>query len=470
MNQYKKLFKNTFAITIGNFSSKILVFLMLPLYTACLSTEEYGIVDLVYTSTNLLYPILTLLANEIALRFALEKAYDKEKVFSTVLKLHVGGFVLMLLFSPLLRFIPELYAYRVEFFAYYFCITLSNIVSQFAKGCGAVKTYAFIGFLNTTMTVSLNLLFLLVFDWGIKGYLYAYIIGSVVTVLYLVLRLKLYRYIRLTKRTDYGLLKSMLAYSIPMIPNSMCWWINNSLDRYVLLAFYNVSVLGVYAAANKIPSLLTVFTGIFVNAWQLSSIDDFGTEKNREFFSNVYRKYSSFVLCGASLIVLCSGFLTRVLLSKEYSDAEGFAQVLVFAFVFQAMSAFLGTVYTASKRTTMLFVSTLVGALLNLSLNYLMIPKFGCYGAAVATAISYIAVWSIRLWKTKSILVLSVNLKRDLLCYALIAGECVLMTVKVPYYLLYTALVTVGVLAVNFKELREMLKPESIKQLFSKRG
>ena len=463
MNKYKKLLSDTLSITVGNFASKIIVFLMMPFYTMALNTSEYGITDLIYTTTNLLYPIFTLLMSEAVLRFALDKCCDKKHVFSTALKCHGVGFLLLILLSPLLRFLPQIYELRGVFLLYYFFIVLQIIVSQFAKSL-STKHYAISGFLNTLVVVILNILFLKVFNLGVMGYLFAYIIGAAISTIYLALFLKLHRYISFRAPVEKGLFKQMTRYSVPMIPNSMCWWLNNSLDRYVLLAFYNVSIVGIYSAANKIPSLMTVFSSIFINAWQLSAIDDFGSEESKNFFGEIYRKYSSLIILLSSVIIFATKIISSILLNKRYWAAADFAQILVFAFIFQAMSAFLGTVFTSSKKTNTLFVSTLSGGLINLLLNIILIPYFSYYGAAIATAISYIIVWIIRYVKSMKIIKFKTNLKRDLLSYLLIMVEIIFIVTKIPYFTIASLAIIMIIFIINLTEIKNFFQLKRLKK------
>lgn len=469
MNRYKKLLGNTLVMMLGNFSSKILVFLMLPLYTACLSTEEYGTADLIFTTVNLLYPILTLLATEIALRFTLDKNVNKTEILTICLKLHIVGFVVLIILNPLLKVIPHLYEYRYIFFIYYFCGTLINILMQFSKGCNAVKEYSFAAFIKTFATIALNIVFLLYLKMGVKGYLYAYILADVVAIVFLFIKLKLYNHIDLCSKTDISLLKKMLSYSIPLLPNSMCWWINNFLDRYMLLFFVNVSVIGIYSAANKIPAILITFSTIFINAWQISSVDEFGTEKNRVFFSEVYKKYSTFIICITAVGIILAKTISKILLDAKFAGADKVAQILMLAFVFQTMSTFLGTVYTASKKTKVLFLSTLSGAAVNSLFNLLLIPKCGCIGAAIATSFSYMIVWVYRLYASKKIIKLTINLWKDILCYISILFECILMMTNIKYNYILSTLLIVLIFMLNYKEIRNILDVQKIKGALFKR-
>lgn len=101
--QYKKLGQNTLWMFVGNFATKLLSFFMVPLYTAYLSTTDYGTADLMTTTVSLLSPILTVSASEGVLRFTLDKKYDSRQVLSLSLTISTVGFIILLLLSPVLR-------------------------------------------------------------------------------------------------------------------------------------------------------------------------------------------------------------------------------------------------------------------------------------------------------------------------------------------------------------------------------
>ncbi|MCD7807154.1 MAG: polysaccharide biosynthesis protein, partial [Lachnospiraceae bacterium] len=132
--QYKKLGVNVAAITIGNFSSKILSFLIVPIYTAVLTTQEYGVVDTLSTTISLLYPFFTLLICEAVLRFALDNNADQKQIFSIGFWITILGFLAALLVSPVYFLFDGLQGYYVYFILYYFATTLQMVLNYFIRG------------------------------------------------------------------------------------------------------------------------------------------------------------------------------------------------------------------------------------------------------------------------------------------------------------------------------------------------
>lgn len=244
MGQYSKLGKNVILITLGNFASKIMSFFLIPLYTAVLTTAEYGTADLMTTTINLLYPFLTLLISEAVMRYALEQGKSKEQVFTIGIIITLIGFAVMLICSPIILFSKAIRPYFWYFILYYFFTTMHNIVSQFVKGIEKVAVYSLSGVLQTVCFLGVNILFLLVFKLGISGYLLALIISNAFAVLVLWVGASLQGYLISPKKVDKVLLKEMLCYSIPMIPNSLSWWISNSSDKYLITFFSGVAITG----------------------------------------------------------------------------------------------------------------------------------------------------------------------------------------------------------------------------------
>ena len=152
---------------------------------------------------------------------------------------------------------------------------------NYTKGIGKVSYYSITRVLNTAIVIFCNLLFLLQLKIGVQGYLLSMIIGYLVSSAFIIIATKAWRDVALPGKLDSDLTKKMIKYSLPLIPNSLSWWISNSSDRYILAFFRSMSDVGIYTVSYKIPSIITVVSNILMNAWEISAVDDFGTEKNR---------------------------------------------------------------------------------------------------------------------------------------------------------------------------------------------
>ncbi len=155
-NKYRNLAQNTAIFAIGTFSSKLLVFIMMPIYTRALSTAEYGTVDLIQQISNLLVPIVTLGVTNALIRFGLDKSFRKNDVFTTGIICFLGGFSLLLCFSPLIHMISVTSDHTVMLYFFVLMSAMREMCSQFSRAKGYVKLYAFDGFFNYFYDMPVN--------------------------------------------------------------------------------------------------------------------------------------------------------------------------------------------------------------------------------------------------------------------------------------------------------------------------
>ncbi|MBQ4273540.1 MAG: oligosaccharide flippase family protein, partial [Clostridia bacterium] len=222
MNRYQKLASNTVILAIGTFGSKLLVFLLMPLYTAWLTTAEYGAAEMITGIANFLIPIACVGVSTGIFRFAAEREADQKRVFSSsvaLLGLGLGGFLLL---SPLLLLIPYCKPYVWLVVLYVFFADLQAVCAQYLRAIDRTTLFAGQGILNTALTIACNVLFLFVFEMGVEGYVLSVIVGNLLTTAFIVLRAKLWRVFSI-QNIDRRLMKDLLRFSLPMIPTTLCW-------------------------------------------------------------------------------------------------------------------------------------------------------------------------------------------------------------------------------------------------------
>ena len=273
MSRYSYLLKNIGLMTLSNFASKILAFLLVPLYTSVLSTSEYGLYDIYTTTAFLLVPLLSGAVSQATLRFSLEPDKDRCLVFTESMRSFVKAslvVVFAIAINGALNVIPLFNEYPVFFVVYYVLCLLSDILLSFARGVERIADVAIAGLLSSAAIIIFNIALLVVFPLGISGYFIANISSFAIVIAYLTIRLKLWNYLR---DGDVRELRcEMRSYSRPLIFDQIAWWINNVSDRYVVAWICGAAANGIYSVAFKIPSILNVFQSIFNQAWTLSAV------------------------------------------------------------------------------------------------------------------------------------------------------------------------------------------------------
>lgn len=463
-SKYKKLFSDTVAFTISNFASKILVFLLVPLYTAVLTTEEFGISDLLTNIVNVLYPISTLLIMEATLRFAMDKSQNQEDVLKNSEAVVYVSFFLLLICTPIVKYISkDVSSYWGWFLAIYFGYTMHQVLAQYTKAIGKTKIFAVSGVVHTLVIVISNILGLLVIKIGLTGYLLSIVLGYLVTCLFLIIAARINIF---AGKIDIGLLREMVRYSIPLIPTTIAWWVNSSADKYIIIAYLGMAESGIYSVAYKIPSIMTLFTTIFTSAWTISAIDNVDQKDKAEYHSNVYRYFNFVNVFVAGTLILGSQILGKILFSNDFYRAWTCVPMLLVAYVFSGLSGFLASTFRAEKYTKGLVSSVGVGAAVNIVLNFFVVKYFGIMGAAVTTAIGFGLTWFVRTRTVKRILDIKINYRKDIVAYGVLILEAVAIGNEIHHsYMIGTFLVIV-LLAIYYKELKTFL--ENIKKVFFK--
>ena len=324
-NNTKYLLKNVGLLTLSNFGSKILVFLLVPIYTRLLSTEEYGIYDIYLTTITLLIPILSLNIVEAVMRFALDKKIEKSKVLSIGIKIVIKSILyctILIIINYFTNFINIFNKFPQYFLLYYALNIIYDLVTQFAKSIDKIFDFAIASILNSLTMLLLNIVFLVVFKMKLNGYFLANCLAFAIPIVYLSIRLKLWKYIRI-KSKDEELKKQMIKYSSPLILNNIGWWITNASDRYILTAMKGLSENGIYSVSYKVPSILNVVQAIFSQAWIMSAVKAYDDKEN-EFIGQTYQIYNCvFVLKDSSKNEFEFPLTHWVMLGLNKPESEG---------------------------------------------------------------------------------------------------------------------------------------------------
>ncbi|HAP4822572.1 TPA: lipopolysaccharide biosynthesis protein [Enterococcus faecalis] len=411
MGKYKKLAGNSVVFAAGNLGSKMISFILVPLYTYYLTTTEYGIVDLVTTTTSLLLPIVSGGIAVAVLRFTLDKNANKSIVVSNSAVISLIGIVLSFALYVALSFFNVLENALIYFVLLLSLQILTQILAQFARGNGQVKVFAFNGMLKTAVIGVTNILFLVNFHMGLQGYLLALVVAEIVSLIYLLITTPYFSYLKLSA-VDFTYMKDMLIFSLPTIPNDVLWWFVNSSSRYFILFFLGAGANGLYAVANKIPSLISMIQSVFSQAWQISLVEEKDSKNKHEFHGQIFKVYSFLLFTVASVILVFLKFFTANLVAKAYYDSWQVTPLLLLSAIYSGFIGFYGQFYVAEKKTKGLMNTSIISGILSIICNYIFISAFGLMGIGIASAISLFAGWMVRIYDTRSFVHIKIDWSR----------------------------------------------------------
>ena len=454
--KYKMLFSDTVAFTISSFASKILVFLLIPLYTSVLSAEQYGVADLITNTVNVVYPIMTLSIMEATLRFAFDENNKNTDVLNNSLfVIGIAEFVILIMWPFSNIFGKTMHDYWLWFAVIFGGFNLHEVLAQYTKGINKTKVFAIAGVIQTLVIIISNIVGLLVFKGGLTAYLLSIVLGYYLSSVYLIVAAK----IRVKHFSiNWKLLKEMLQFSIPTIPVLVAWWINTSADKYIIIAYQGIAESGIYSVAYKIPSILAMVTSIFTSAWTISAIKNIGEEDNDEYQTNIYQFFNIANVLACSVLILFSKVISSILFSDSFFVACHYVPILLVAYLFSGLSGFMASSFRAAKYTKGLFSSTVIGAIINIGLNFYCVKRFGSMGAAFTTMIGFAVVFYIRKQSMQKIVNLRINIVKDSVMYVLLLVQAIVISFEVSYSWCIAIIILILLILINYKYIFGILK------------
>ena len=390
MNKNKELVKNTIIIFIGKFCTQFITLLLLPLYTHFLSTEDYGYIDLIQTYLTFFIPLILLKIDAGIFRFLIDARKSEEEKNKIITNGIFIMFVELIISTILFAVAVKIFSIKYSILIVMNLISLSvlTFLLQIVRGIGKNKQYSFSSIIAAIVTIVLNLIFLVGFHKNGKYVLIASLISNIICTIYLLIVNKILKNVKI-KYIDKKLIKDLLKYSIPMIPNELSWWIVHVSDRTIISYALGVAANGIYSVSCKFSNILSSIFNIFNLSWQESAALHINDTDKDEFFSNVINKVFNLFICFCIGILACLPFVFELLIKDSYREAYKYVPILLLANIFSVLIGLIGSIYVAKKMTKEVAKTTMIAAIINLTIDIALIKVIGIYAAAISTLVSY---------------------------------------------------------------------------------
>lgn len=429
MGKYKSLFSNTVVFAISNILSKLVLSALLPLFTRFLTTGEYGTAELLTTISQLIIPICSLSIQDAVFRFSIDKQEARENVIKAVSIFLSGPVVILIILSFIARWYEPISKWTLVFLAISILSMVRSILSLYVKASNKVILFSADSVLYNIVLAGSNVFFLIYANLKLWGYFFAIIIANSISIIFLIIFGRIYRDI-FSGHYDFSLLKRMLVYSSPLVVNSISWSITNLTDKVMLERCLSTSAVGIYSAASKIPTLLSLITNVFAQAWTISLIQDYQTDKDSKFYKNIFM-LNHFAIIAATLVILMfNNNVILLVLGNAFSESVRYVPVLLIGTVFLAYSNFCSPIYSALKLSKHIMYTSLCGAIVNVILNFVLIPLLGVMGACIATAVSYMVIAIIRLIESNRLIGIDYSKFKFIVSCVLITSAGFLVTIQ----------------------------------------
>jgi O-antigen/teichoic acid export membrane protein len=392
----KKTFSHAGIYSIGILLNSMVSFIMLPIYTRCLTPADYGVLELLEITVD----VLSIIAGA-GIIHGLSKYYyqyevkrDKEELVSTLfislILLYAGGCCVGFAFSEQI----SLVVYHTEKYSRFIEISFFNLFLSFLiyVPLGYLRTqqksilFVIIGAVKLVLQLSLNIVFVVFLKKGVSGVLYSTLFTSLVVGGYLTW----YTFSAVSFRYSKEKAKELFKFGYPFIFSGLGAFILTFSDRYFLNYFGDISKVGVYSLGYKFGFLLFTFpVRPLLQIWDVQRFEIV----NKEGYEIVFNKFLSwFVIVTVSVALFISIVVEDVLevmSNSVFWEASNVVPIIMIAYFFQACTDFFnfGIFYTG--KTKHMAFGTLLAAIIIVILSIIMIPILGIYGAAWATVIAF---------------------------------------------------------------------------------
>ena len=388
------LLGNTLVFALGGLAVKAVSLVLMPLYTTALTAGEYGTAELLNSAIEIVLPLLSLGVVEALYRFSIDDDVPKDELFAGSLVVLGGGIVCTGVLCALGSVVWGM-EHAGSFFVLFCSVCVFKATTQLARGLGHVRRFVVYGLINALAMVVSTYLLLFRAHLGVEGYLWSFAIGYLMGGLVAFLGSAEYRLL-VPFRVDRVLLRRMLVYSLPLVPNLLSWWLVSVSGRYVVLWGSGVVAAGLFTAASKMPALVNIVASVFQQAWQYSTAREINSPDRGAFFGSVLRGYSLATLSAAGLVIALNRPISRVMLQAEFSEGWRYVPLLMLVASFGVISIFFESFYQALKNSGVLMASTAMGAVVNVILGVALVPFMGPWGAGLAGAMAYALILVVR--------------------------------------------------------------------------
>ena len=467
MNKEKQYAKNTVILLIGKFSTQIISFLLLPLYTYKLTTDNYGYIDLIQTYVSLLAPIVLLQLDSAVFRYLIDVRDNKEEK-KKVISSSFMCIIVVLIISSLVFFTIN-YFIEIRYYKYIainmLAIVLNTYSMSIARGNGHNKVYAISSIISSIVTLLVNMILIIGLGFDAKSILIAAIVSNIISFFFVLKKESIYELISISY-FDKNVLKKLLKYSIPMIPNVLSWWVVGLSDRTLIVYYIGTAANGIYSVSCKFSNLLNGIFSIFNMSWQETASLHINDKDSSEFFSKmIINVFNLFVIISCVIIAILP-FVFDIVIGNDYSESYKYIPIMLSANLGSVLVGLFGGIYVAKKMTKKVASTTICSAIINIIVNILFIKKIGLYAACLSTLIAYFVMLVYRYYDIKKI----INIKIDINKYIFyISCYIVLLVTYYIYKPIIGLIIIVIVIIFYLKENKDFIK-EIIKALKKKRN
>lgn len=398
----KTFFKNSFIYTIGTILTRGIGIILVPIYTRYLTPSEYGVIDLFMILTSIISLTIALEIHQAVVRFYQDARDENEKMqyvssaFIFSIFIYSLYFVISYIFSDsfTLLLLDDLKHENIFLLASAAIATggLFIYTSGQLKWQILPKQSVIVSIVHVIIVASIAVFLLTVENMKVESIFIGQIFGNIIGVfLSIYFAKKSYKLVFV-----YEKFKELISFSYPLVFSGVAIFVSLYIDRIAIKELLGLDELGIYGLAYRFAAVASLVMIGFQSSLMPLIYKHYKEEQTPKNIAKLFDGFVVFALFVVSGSILFSKEVVILMSTKEYYDAATLIPLLVMAVFFSNMYIFAPGMGIAKKTKTIALISV-SSAIINTILNYTMIPIFGLQGAALATVISTIIVFYVRI-------------------------------------------------------------------------
>lgn len=419
--------KKMFVYFIGVIFNKMIIFLLLPIYTNNFSPAAYGNNDLSVTTVTMLVSLLYMELWTPLLRFSYDsdKESHKEKIFTNI-------FIIILICTPLftvgsvvlgkwqsLPHVPLMLLYGYSLLGL-------NIYQFETRARGKSKLFMASGMISSGLQIVLSTILIYGFHLDSRTMLISPVISNFAAIIFIELNERYVKTIH-KKYISIYLLKKICKYTFPLAINAVAFWGMTNINRYFARYYLGEVDNGYISLATKLAALINTIVQIFALAWQESAYEHSNSEERSQYYSRMLEIYLDVMAVGCMTVTVMTNILFPVFIDKSYNMTQLILPLYYISSFVNAISNFYGHIYNAEKKTNILLYSTLAGAVVNIAFLYAFINKGGIFAVPLALTMGYAANVIMRIMKMSKVVKVRLHKRNIVADLVLLASGPVLI-------------------------------------------
>jgi len=400
--QLKRLAGHSLIYGMGSALATAAGFILLPLYTNVLRTDEYGVLELLNRTADILMIVMFLGVRQSYIRFYFDKDDEdwRKKVTGTVFIFVVASSLIIISLAYPLKGIVTEALFKGAAPVGFFVLMLAWLPAEMILNVGMthlqirMKSYLYVGinFLKLLMIIGLNFVLVYKYRMGITGiYATNIAVSGAMAIGFSAF------FIRWSGvRVSFSLIKELVRFGAPYLPSSFFMYIISNSDKYILSRYSTLGAVGVYSVAYKIGMIGTsLLMYPFTMVWAPFLFENYRKDDGPAVISKVFLIFT-LVNTGAALVIaVLSPVVLPLISAKVYHGAYAIIPLICLASVLYNMACIVDAGILISKKTYYKPMIFGVSALVGLGLNFLLVPRYGEMGAAVSLTVSFFTLFII---------------------------------------------------------------------------